>query len=397
MNRILAVVVGLAFVVLVGFAIVVFTTGGPPPAVQPGPTSQADAQAQSPTNETTQQAAAPEPATEMAQQTPEAAERFEAWAKALRDGGLTVTAGRVAVAGETISVTDLTIAGPPEPLSWRWTSERASLYDRELFHLQAAGKTAFVLVSGQGQETAWTGRADAIGIAITRDLRDKLGRTAVVRINGLSLAREGDAAPFTLSDGQLRILLKGGTGILPQGTDLTLRLTDVTLPSTAATTVGSRLKSFTTEFPIDRSITAYSLQQVIDFFRRGVSENVDLGMIAADWGALHFIGDGAFGLGSSGEPRGRFAVKVTDVLTLLDAIAAAGGPSAGDLPDQYASLLLAIGGTPGEAALPMTIVISDGAILLEWPGGAIPLGTLPRLSGGDAPASPTAAEAPLAQ
>ncbi|HQZ12213.1 MAG TPA: DUF2125 domain-containing protein [Devosia sp.] len=382
MNRILAVIVGLAFVALIAFGVVVFTSGGPPAqVVQPAALPQAEAAAE----QNAQPVVAPQSPAAMEPQTPEAAARFDAWAKPLREGGLTVTAGRVAVAGETVSVADLTIAGPAEFPGWRWSAERASLYDRELFHLQAAGKTAFVFVEAEGKETVWSGTAEAIGVAITTDVRDKLGKTAVVRINGLSLAREGDAAPLTLADGQLRILLKGGTGILPQGTDLTLRLTDMTLPQAAGAVVGSKLKSFTTEFAIDRSITAYSLQQVADFFRRGVTANVELGAIALDWGALHVIGNGAFGFSPAGAARGRLEVKVTEPVALLDAIAAAGGVASDALADQVAALLLQMGEAPNETAVPMAIVITDGTVVLEGPGGESALGTLPQLSGGAVP------------
>src|SRR5690606_26503849 len=97
-----------------------------------------------------------------------------------------------------------------------------------------------------------------------RDERDVLARSLVVRVNGLALAREGDADPITLRDGQLRILLKGGTGLLTPGTDVVLRLTDLALPSAAGSALGSKVKSFTTEFPIDQPITGYSLQQALN-------------------------------------------------------------------------------------------------------------------------------------
>lgn len=57
----------------------------------------------------------------------------------------------------------------------------------------------------------------------------------------------------------MRTLLKGGTGLLAPGTDLALRLSDLTLPSAAGSTLGSTVKSFTTEFAVDRPITRYSL------------------------------------------------------------------------------------------------------------------------------------------
>jgi hypothetical protein len=390
-NRILGLVVAVAIVALIGFGVIVFTSGpqvapvavpsAPPPASQPqSPATSTPADA----GNAPAPAAAPEATAEVqpeGRETPEAAKRFEAWAKPLRNAGLTVTADSIRESGDTVSVGGLTIAGPSEAPGWRWTAERASLYDKELFHLQAAGATTFTLITAPGQEIAWSGKADAMGIAIQRDPRDVLGRTVVVRANGLSLAKEGDAAPLTLADGQMRILLKGGTGLLAPGTDLALRLTDLNLPAAAGSALGPSLKSFTTEFAIDRPITHYSLQQVIDFFTRGEQGNLNLGTIAVDWGPLHFTGKGNFGLSPSGEPIARLEVNMTDALTLLDALAASSGSSE-VLAAEHAALLLQLGQNPDETAVPMVIAFKDGAIVLEGTGGDIKLSDLPKpLSG----------------
>ena len=412
MNRIFAVLVIVAVLALVGFGVLVFTSGGPPAPTLPGAQPRVASQPATPQPEaeptvtTTSQGQAqpvapatssPPTAEEMQPETPEAADRFNVWAKTLRDDGLTVTAGRVAASGETISVAGLTIAGPDESPGWRWTAERASLYDRELFHLQTAGETEFVLTSGPGQETKWSGTADAIGIAITRDARDALGRSMIVRVNGLSISGANDSAPITLNDGQLRILLKGGTGLLTQGTDIVLRLSDLGLPAAAGSPLGSKLKSLSTEFAVDRAITSYSLQQVIDFFSRSGGAGVNLGTIALDWGPLDFIGTGTFGLGGSGAPRGRFDVKVADPLTLLDAVAAAGAVPA-HLADTYAALLLEMGRNVEEGGVPMTVVFESGGLTIEGPQGqiSVPLtAATPASAPTSAPvgATPTAAPA----
>lgn len=385
MNRILTLLVALAFLALLAFGVVVLTSGGPPAQLQPASTDQPVSQPAQPQEGAdttpTAVAAASEAEPEMRPQTPEAAARFEAWAKPLRDDGLTVTAGRVAESGDTLSVSGLVIVGPPESPGWRWTTERASLYDRELFHLQAAGATEFVVITAPGQEVSWSGRADAIGIAVKRDERDVLGRSVIVRVNGLALSRQEDIAPFMLGDGQLRIILKAGTGILTPGTDLVLRLTDLSLPSAADSALGTKLKSFATEFAIDRPITSYSLTQMVDFFTRPGLVNVNLGTIAIDWGPLHFTGGGAFGFGPGGVPRGRFEVMITDPLVLLDALGAAGAASGATLAEHYAAILLELGKNHG-AAVPMGIVIRNGTIALEGQASDVPIGTAPRFATG---------------
>jgi len=385
-NRILALIVGVALIALVGFGVFVFMAGGPPPSLDamsgeqqatlPAPAAPAEAPAEQavPAGQAAEEAV-PEVPEEMAAQTPAAKERFDAWAKPLRDDGLTVTAERVAEAGDTISVAGLMLEETSETPGWRWTAERASLYDKELFHLQAAGQTRFTVTSGEGQETTWSGKADAIGIALNRDPRDALARSVILRVNGLSLAPEGATAPFTLGDGQIRILLKGGTGLLTPGTDVALRFTDLILPPAAGTAFGEKVAAFSAEFPVDKSITRYSLQQVMDFFTRRQA-GVDLGAIAADWGVLHFTGKGTFGLSAAGAPQGRFAVTVKDGLSLLDAIAAMGGAASDGLADAYAEGLLRQGQNQDTDGVPMVIAIKDGAIVLEGAGGDIALGTI---------------------
>lgn len=355
MNRLFALLLVAAFVALAGFAVVVFTAGGPP---APGPETDA-------------------PAAPVAIE-PAAAQRFDVWAQPLRDGGLTVTADGLAEAGDTVNVANLTIAGPDEIPGWRWTAERAALYDKELFHLQAAGATAFTLTTGPGAESVWSGRADAIGIAMTRDPRDALGRTIIVRLNGLALASGGvDAAPVTLADGQLRILRKGGTGLLTPGTDIALRLTDLAVPQAAGTAYGSKLKSFTAQVLVDRPVTRYSLRDAFDYLARRDQTLVNFGAIALDWGTFHAIGKGAFGLSLAGAPRGRFEVALTDPLSFLDALAATGAAAPAALADTYAALLLALGVAGGDAALPLVIALKAGAFVLEAPGGDIVLGPGP--------------------
>ena len=379
MNRLLALMVGVASVALVAFGVIVFTSE-PPVSVrsaQPGQQVSALAEVEAPAGRS-DPAIAPASPTETSQETAQASKRFAAWAKQLRDAGLTVTAGRVTEAGDTISVARLVIAGPAETPGWRWTAERAALYDLELFHLQAAGAMEFSVITGPGQEITWSGRADAIGVAMQRDKRDALSSSVVARINGLSLAQQGAQVPLTLGDGQLRILLKGGTGLLAPGANLALNLKDLTVPWAAGSALGSTFKSFTAGLAIDRPITRYSLQQVIAFFTRGNAADVNLGTIAADWGALHFTGKGAFGLGPSGAPRARFEVKVSDALALLDAVSAAGGASSDLLAAEYAALLLEMGREPEQPAVPMVISLKDGAIVLEGRTGDIRLAAPPQ-------------------
>lgn len=374
MNRILVVILGAAVVALVAFGVIVFT-GTPPAPLEPDRAQPANAVRNEAPAQTPE---APAPARV---ETAAATQRFDAWAKPLRDAGLTVTADRVSEAGETISVSGLVLAEASEHMGWRWTAERASLYDRGLFHLQAAGATSFAVTTGPGWQVSWSGRADAIGMAVQRDVRDVLSRSLVVRINGLSLAEEGASAPLTLGEAQLRILLKGGTGLLPTGADLALRLTDVGLPRAAGSTLGATLKSFTTQLSVDRPITRYSLQQVLDFFTRGNETDVELGTIGVDWGALHFTGKGRFGLSPSGAPRARLEVRVSDALALLDSIAAAGGTASDVLAAEYAARLLELGRQPDQPALPMVISLEDGALVLEGVAGDIRLDAVAQRQG----------------
>jgi len=360
-NRILAVILGAAVLALVGFGVMVFTS--PPPVMsQPGVGGSLA---------TGRNDAAPEPAAEAAVETPAATQRFEQWARPLRDAGLEVTAERVAEAGETLSATGLTFRDLSDEMGWEWSAERASLYDAELFHLQLAGAMTFAVDTEAGR-TAWSGSAEGFGVAIQKDVRDALGRSLVVRIAGLSVTPEGGTAPFTLGEGQLRILLKPGTGLVPQGSELALRLGDLVLPSVMSPVLDTKIKSLATQFPIDRAITRYSVQQVIDFFKRGTG--LELGTAALDWGLLHFTGKGNISLDRSGEPRGRFDANVADPLTLLDAIEASGGPLDSVIASEYAAGLLELGRQSDATALPMVISLRDGALAIEGVAGEIPLG-----------------------
>jgi len=254
-------------------------------------------------------------------------------------------------------------------MGWEWSAERASLYDAELFHMQLAGAMSFAVDTEPGR-TAWTGSAEGFGVAVQKDVRDALGRSLVVRITGLSVAPEG-GTPFTLGEGQLRILLKPGTGLIPEGSEVALRLSEIGLPSAPTPALGATIKSLATQFPIDRAITRYSVQQLTDFFRRGTG--VEVGTAALDWGVLHFTGTGNISLGLAGELRGRFEVNVADALTLLDAIEATGGSLDNVIANEYAARLLDLGREPDRTTLPMVLSLKDGTLALEGVSGEIPL------------------------
>jgi hypothetical protein len=391
-NRVFAIVVAVAVVALLGFGVFVFVTGGQRPALsslsvpeQPGepatpgqPTSQ-PSQPEQPAHPSQPQPAPPASPAVPATTTPEAAARFDAWAKPLRDAGLTLSARSIDDRGDTLSVAGLTVTGPDQLPRWRWTVENASVYDREPFHLQTAGETTITVTTGPNTELSWSGRVDAFGVALQRDSRDVLSRSIIFRANGLSLSGAGDAAPLTLSDGQLRLLLGGGTGLLPPGTKFTLRLTDLALPAMAGSALGSKLKSFTTEFALGQKLTGYSLPDVLGLFESG---GIRLGTVALDWGTLHFIGGGDIRLGRTGVLDGRLDVKVTDAAPFLDALGAAGGVDAKVLADTYAAVLLEMGADPSSAALPFAIVIKAGAVALEGASrglGDISLGVAPSI------------------
>lgn len=396
MNRVLIIIVGLATVALLGFAVFVFTSGGPGPAVAPTTESAQPAAAlaapETPPTATTTATQGPPAATTTAAAptatTPEAAERFDAWAKPLREAGLTLTARAIATQGDTLAVSDLTISGPDEVPGWRWTVQNAAVFDREPFHLQAAGTTMVTLTTGADSELSWSGRVDAFGIAVQRDPRDVLSQSVIFRVNGLSLAGPDGSAPLTLSDGQLRLFISGRTGLLPVGTRFTLRLTDMTVPAMANTTLGSKIKSFTAEFGLNQKLDGYGYREAIGLFDPRTN-GIRLGTIALDWGALRFIGNGELRLPRTGVLDGTFDVRLTDLPTLLDAIAAAGETDMKALAETYAAALLEMGSDPEAGTVPFTLTVKEGAITLEGASRGlddIPLGRAPTIvTGAGAP------------
>ena len=385
---------GIAVVALLGFGVFVLTNGGPRPAL--APLSQAD-QPGAPEGES--EPVPPANQATPSATTPAATARFDAWAQPLRSAGLTLTADSITERGETLSVAGLTVAGPDQLPGWRWTVQNASLYDQEPFHLQAAGETTLTLKSGPDVEISWSGRVDAFGIALQRDVRDVLSRSVIFRVNGLSLQGPGDSSPLTLADGQLRILLVGGTGLLPQGTKFTLRLTDMAVPAAVDSALGSKVKSFTTEFALPDKLMGYSLPEMLGLFGSGANGAIGLRTVALDWGTLHFIGEGDVGVSRTGVLNGRLDVKITDIVPFFDAVAAAGAADADALADAYAAVLLEMGSNPTATALPFTIAINAGAVALEGASRGladIVLGLMPPIIIGDlqgadaatAPASP---------
>jgi hypothetical protein len=366
---------------LLGFGVFVFTTEGPRPALEtlsepdgqprPGAGNQQQAsqsgqpsQPGQPNQQPPDQAAnLPANLPIAATTTPEAAARFDAWARPLRAAGLTVTAKSIVPQGETLGIAELAVEGPDQLPRWRWTVQNASVFDKEASHLQAAGDTTITLTTAPDARVVWSGRVDAFGIALQKDPRDVLSRSVIFRVNGLSLAGAGDAAPLTLSDGQLRLFIGGGTGLLPQGAKATLRLMDMDMPAAAGAAVGTRVKSFTTEFGLNQKLVGLSFPEVLGLFESGAN-GIRLGTVALDWGTLHFIGDGELEVGRTGVLEGRLNVKVTDILPFLDAISATGGADTKVLAETYAAALLEMRADP-PAPLPFTIAIKDGTIVLE--------------------------------
>lgn len=73
---------------------------------------------------------------------------------------------------------------------------------------------------------------------------------------------------------------------------------------------------------------------------------------------------------------------MSDALTLLHSISAAGGASGDALAAEYAALLLELGRDPDQPALPMVTSLKDGAIVLEEAAGDIRLNAVPQPQNG---------------
>lgn len=303
--------------------------------------------------------------------------RFEAWAVPLRAAGFTITRGRVSSQNGAIVISGLDIGGPQDSLAWSWSAASVRVEDigNDSVVLTPSGAQALTVIV-DGEAMASSINAESIRIELQRD---DSGRATALVANFVALAIQGeDDDPATIANGELRIDLAEGDGVLAAGSTVSLRLSDLVLPGQAGNPLGTEINLVAADLVFDRAVSGLALGRALQPWLTGAG-GLAVNSLELEWGTLLLAGNGVLSLDEMGRPASRLEVEIVDILDMLDAFHVVLRFDRDLLADVYAVLLGEMGNNPDAESLPFTIAIENGQIVLvgESRGiGDIVLGTV---------------------
>jgi hypothetical protein len=201
--------------------------------------------------------------------------------------------------------------------------------------------------------------------------RDAAGRATSLVVRARELIAAGGDAPLTMADGELRLALAAGEGLVPARSTATIAVTGLVLPGQAGGPLGTTINALTAELTFDRGFGGWAIATALDAWRLP-EPGLTISSLQFVWGVLDLAGNGTLTLDAEGRPTGTFAVEIADPLMVLDAFHAVRRFDRDLLADVYAALLEELGRNPTATRLPFTISIAGGNIVLVGADRGIP-------------------------
>ncbi len=363
MNRLLLIVVAVAVVALVGFAVFVIA-GGPrqsPVVATNAPVTETPAEAAAP-GAPPAAASTEAPGTATSGTVPASAEikaKLDAWQKVMNAAGFTVGTKNLASADGAVAVSDLDLTG----LGWHWwaSSARINVASKDNFDITATGdqRLSFTF-NGKAVERGL--RAD--GVKIGLHVGNDGSRINSFEFINLTIEGGGDAPPINLGSGGFRVVAQADDDLVPATSDAELRLNDLVIPAEAGNPLGSKLDSLSATLFFQRPLATADAGKALQPWM-GQTEALGVRALSLKWGSLKLSGVGVVGLDEAGRPAGRFEVRIADVLAVLDSINALHRFDRNVLAAMYAKLLLDDAREGNDLGLPFTILVTNGSVTLS--------------------------------
>ncbi len=288
---------------------------------------------------------------------------FDKWAEQLRAAGSSVEAEGVLTEDGALVIAGLDIAGPPNWLTWRWSASSARVDDADDngFDLTSTGaQTLIFTVNGEAFHSSVN--AEQIRISAQTAVGARGGKL-VVAFSGVSIQTENAAPPVSVADGELRMDVTEGEGLVPLGSTAALRLNDLVLPGLAGNPLGTAIDSLSVVLAFRLPVASFALGEALEPW---LTQTGGLGVrnLSLEWGTLQLSGDGFIDVDGMGRPAGLLNVRIADSLTMLDSFHAVRRLHRDRLANTYAALLLEDGMRQDDEGLPFTIGIGNGAVTL---------------------------------
>jgi hypothetical protein len=294
---------------------------------------------------------------------------------------LTVTGAVATTDGTATVVTGLAMEGPADAISWRLnlSSARIEPGTGGLSTLRPTGE-ATLDVTAAGVTTHRTVNAGAMRIDVERDGSGR-ATSLVVRARELAIAGEGE--PLTIADGELRLALAPGEGLVPARSTATINVTDLVLPGQAGSALGTAIAALAADLTFERSFQGWALAAALEGWRLPEA-GLTISNLQLEWGTLNLTGNGFLTFDAEGRPAGVFQVEVVDPLMVLDAFHVVLRFDRNLLAEVYAALLDEMGRNATATTMPFTVEIAAGDIILRGADRGLPdivLGTVSPLLG----------------
>lgn len=310
-----------------------------------------------------------------------------AWADARRAEGYAVAYDGPEVGGYPwhlrIRLDRIALAAPGG--RWRWSAEaiQAKLmpWAFRRVTLRPLGPQAVTYPAPDGSETATAVAADAKAVILVGS-RGRL-EEAHAAAEGLSLALPHAPGPLAVATAELDLALPPAPQAAPSGKTpappsvlLSLRLSDVTLPQTAAGPLGPHVQWLTAEAALDGTLPPESPAKALAAWR-DAGGALELKRLALAWGPLELAGDATLALDGNMQPEGAGTARIRGYGETIDALIAQGlmKPKAGTLAKAALGLMAKTPAEGGAKVLTVPLTI-ENKVLYAGPIALLKLPTI---------------------
>ena len=254
---------------------------------------------------------------------------IEDWVASHQSDGFQATTDGLVVSGFPgnilIHIDGISLAAPDHALDWQWSAEAidASIDPKNprRIVLRIRGKQTLAYGTGDGRiATEIFGQR----MTLQMDLKNERGLAGVsLDAGGVTLTNARGDDPITAGRFQFRANFGPGDGLVPDGSQMSVRFDNLVLPAHTRGPLGNTLSLVQANLEMLGTLATGDLVGALADWRDAQGA-VRILQSQLRWGSLDFSGRGGFTLDDQFRPRGSVDALIRGYVTTIDAFHAAG-------------------------------------------------------------------------
>jgi hypothetical protein len=251
------------------------------------------------------------------------------WMEAQQSQGFEATTEAVVVSGFPgnilIHLDQISVAAPNHALDWQWSGQAidASIdlkNPRQIVMLIRGSQHLAYGIGAQRINTEIVGKR----MTVQLDLRNDRGLESLsLDVGGATLTNAHGDTPITVARFQFRANLGAGGGLVPNGTQMSVRFDNLVLPAHTRGPLGNTLSLVQANLEMLGTLDNGDLAEALADWRDAQGA-VRIQESQVRWGTLDLSGRGGFTLDDQFRPRGSIDALIRGYITTIDAFHAAG-------------------------------------------------------------------------